>query len=428
METKQINKRQKKFLLVIPLLVLPFLTLLFWAMGGGRVKEQPTGKITGLNMEVPGAKLKNDSTDNKLTIYQQAEKDSMKFKQAQKDDPYYKMDTSIVKNEQRDTLQKYDSGIANRPSGYSSVPAISGHSFSASANNLRSNEQQINAKLAALNNQINQQSTSSASPGKTENNSSNAEMEQLRAKVRNLNTTGAEDPQMQQLSNMLDKIQEIQNPGLVQRKLKEQSEKNRGQVFAVSTIKKDTPVSTFGGSENLFQVASQSNGFYSFDNSNAPDAQNAIEAVIHESQTVVNGSTIKLRLTNDVFINGVLIPKDNFVFGLAALNGDRLSIKISSIRYLHSIFPVDLSVYDIDGVNGIYIPGAISRDVAKESADQSIQNLGFTSYDPSIGAQAASAGITAAKTLFSRKVRLIKVTVKAGYQVLLRDEKQKQTD
>jgi hypothetical protein len=39
--------------------------------------------------------------------------------------------------------------------------------------------------------------------------------------------------------------------------------------------------------------------------------------------------------------------------------------------------------------------------------------------------QAASAGIEAAKTLLSKKSKLIKVTVKAGYQVLLRDEQQK---
>jgi conjugative transposon TraM protein len=428
MATNQNNNRQKKFLLVIPLLILPFITLLFWSMGGGREKEQGAGNITGLNMAVPIAKLKSDSSENKLTLYQQAEKDSMKFRQAQKDDPYYKMDTAIAKIGQQDTLQKYDTGIANRSFGYSPGPGISSRSLSSSANTLRNNEQQINAKLAALTNQISQQQSPSSLTDKSDRNTSDSEVEQLGAKVRNINTTGAEDPQMNQLSNMLDKIQEIQNPGLVQRKLKEQSEKNRGQVFTVAAIKKDTPVSTFGGTDNLFQFTSQSSGFYSFDNSTLKEAQNAIEAVIHESQTVVNGSTVKLRLINDVFINGVLIPKDNFVFGMAALNGDRLTVKVSSIRYQRSIFPVELSVYDIDGVTGIYIPGAISRDVGKESADQSIQNLGFTSYDPSLGAQAASAGITAAKSLFSRKVRLVKVTVKAGYQVLLRDEKQKQID
>ena len=84
---------------------------------------------------------------------------------------------------------------------------------------------------------------------------------------------------------------------------------------------------------------------------------------------------------------------------------------------------MELSVYDMDGLDGIYIPGAITRDVAKESADRSIQSIGLTSLDPSLSAQAAGAGIEAAKTLLSKKVRLIKVVVKAGYQVLLRDEK-----
>ena len=79
----------------------------------------------------------------------------------------------------------------------------------------------------------------------------------------------------------------------------------------------------------------------------------------------------------------------------------------------------------MDGLDGIYIPGAITRDVAKQSADRAVQGIGFTALDPSIKVQAASAGIEAAKTLFSKKAKLIKVMVKAGYQVLLRDEKQK---
>jgi len=44
------------------------------------------------------------------------------------------------------------------------------------------------------------------------------------------------------------------------------------------------------------------------------------------------------------------------------------------------------------------------------------------SLDPSIGQQAASVGIEAAKGLFSKKAKLIKVTVKAGYKVLLMDK------
>lgn len=63
--------------------------------------------------------------------------------------------------------------------------------------------------------------------------------------------------------------------------------------------------------------------------------------------------------------------------------------------------------------------------MAKSSADRSIQTLGVASLNDSWGSQAAEAGIEAAKSLLSKKVKLIKVVVKAGYQVLLYDEKQR---
>lgn len=149
--------------------------------------------------------------------------------------------------------------------------------------------------------------------------------------------------------------------------------------------------------------------------------------MVHENQTIVTGSTIKLRLLNDIKVNGMVIPKDSFVYGAASLDGERLGVKIGSIRYRNSIFPVELVVFDLDGLDGIRIPGAITRDVAKQSADRSLQAIGMTSLDPSIGAQAAGAGIEAVKSLVGKKVKLVKVMVKAGYSVLLRDEKQKQS-
>ena len=107
-------------------------------------------------------------------------------------------------------------------------------------------------------------------------------------------------------------------------------------------------------------------------------------------------------------MQSTVIPKNNFVFGTASLNGERLSIKINSIRCLNALFPVDLSVYDIDGMEGVFIPGAISRDVAKQSSDRAIQNIGYTSLDPTLKVQAATAGIEAAKTLIGKKLKLIK--------------------
>ena len=100
---------------------------------------------------------------------------------------------------------------------------------------------------------------------------------------------------------------------------------------------------------------------------------------------------------------------------------ERLEAEINSIRYKNQLFPVKLELYDMDGLPGIYIPGSISRDVAKNSADNSLQLMELTTLDPSLKAQAAAAGINTVKSLMSRKVKQVKVIIKEGYKVLLKD-------
>jgi len=162
-------------------------------------------------------------------------------------------------------------------------------------------------------------------------------------------------------------------------------------------------------------------GFYGLSPLPEAAAHTAIEAVVHETQTLVDGAVIKLRLLQEVTSNGIVIPKDVFVFGVAALNGERLEVGINSIRYKNTLLPVRLSLYDMDGLPGIYIPGAITREVAKSSVDNAAQMLEITSLDPSLKAQATTAGLSAVKSLLSKKIKLVKVMVKDGYQVLLKD-------
>ncbi|MBN8717935.1 MAG: conjugative transposon protein TraM [Sediminibacterium magnilacihabitans] len=428
--------RQRKFLLVLPLLVLPFMTLMFWALGGGSVNHADAQQAqNGLNMQLPGANLKDDKPLDKLSYYEKAASDSMKLQQLMENDPYYRhhIDTSVVPPADTSlTSRKFDNNMVARKS------SIINHNSTYTD----PNETKVYQKLAQLDAALNNASSSrtnaeeNISTVKTMhiNTSVNSgDIDRLEQMMQGMNQKEGEDPEMQQLNGMLEKILDIQHPDRVREKIKQTSETKKGQVFAVAVNNENNSISLLDnrGTKNRKSTntnyALQSNGFYSLDDeASLNEGQNSIQAVIHETQTLVNGSTVKLRLTNDIFINGVLIPKDNFVFGIADLNGERLSIKINSIRYRNCLFPVNLTVCDMDGMDGIYIPGAITRDVAKQSLDRSAQALDFTTLNSSIGAQAAGAGIEAAKTLLSRKVKLVKVTVKAGYQVLLRDEKQKQ--
>jgi len=423
--------RQRKILMVLPLLVLPFITLMFWALGGGRVNDANARQAQqGLNMQLPGANFEDDKPFDKLSYYEKAASDSLKLQQLIENDPYYmqhadtgmlhSMDTSLIetkfsnKRSQRSTI-KYGSTYADP------------------------NEIKVNRKLAELDAALNKASVlevndeDNLSKRDPVNNSVNSgDIKRLEQMMQTMNQNDGGDPEMQQLNGMLEKILDIQHPDRIREKIKQTSEARKGQAFAVGVSNGNNSISLLENRESKnnrdtdLDFQSQLNGFYSLnDAASLNDIQNSIQAVIHESQTLVNGSSVKMRLVNDVYINGVLIPKDNFVFGTADLNGERLGIRINSIRYRNSLFTVQLSVYDMDGMDGIYIPGAISRDVAKQSAERAAQQIGLSTLDPSIGAQAANAGIEAAKTLFSRKVKLVKVIVKAGYQVLLKDEKQK---
>ncbi|PLK44996.1 conjugative transposon protein TraM [Emticicia sp. TH156] len=406
--------RQRKFLMILPALVLPFITLMFWALGGGKVQESnaQTPLQTGLLLNLPDAALKDDHALTKLDFYNQAQADSTKLLELMKNDPNYRR---IAMNPNMDTLIR---GGLNP-------------SLNSNTRYNDPNEEKIYQKLAQLDQELNDNSvTSLPNPpeptslgGNKTSSIHSTDIDRLEQMMKTMADPGKEDEEMKQINNVLETILDIQHPERVQLRSSENIVQQKGSVYPVTTTAKEIPVSLLN---NALENNRTANGFYSLTNTYVEEnVQNAIEAVIHETQTLVNGSTVKLRLINEVVINGVNIPKDNFLFGTAQLNGERLEIRINGIRYNQSLFPVDLSVYDLDGLAGIYIPGAISRDVTKESADRSIQTMGLNSLDPSWGAQAATAGIEAAKTLLSRKVKLVKVTVKAGYQVLLRDEKQK---
>jgi len=408
--------RQRKMMLVLPVLIFPFVTMGFWAMGGGHGKSKDNmGDINnGLNLQLPDANLKDDKNADKLAFYNEADADSLKREEALRNDPYYK----------DSMLSRQNAILPDTGDLISTAPIYSGLNNSPYNKSTDANEQRIYQKINEINKQINQPETTAASLTSANqipdgNEQFANEVDRLQGMMQQMNDNQQSDPEMEQLNGTLEKILDIQHPDRVKDKLKEKSLKNKEQVFIISKQSVKNNISLLDTSKNKQQ---SENKFYGLEKQNNSEEQNTIEAVVHQTQTLVNGAVVKMRLLNDVYLNGSLVPKGNFVFGIAELNDERLEININSIRNNNSVFPVKLEVFDMDGLPGIYIPGAISRDVAKQSADNSLQLMELTSMDPSFKAQAAATGINAAKSLLSKKVKQVKVLVKAGYKVLLRDK------
>jgi Conjugative transposon, TraM len=361
--------KKRKFLMILPLLVLPFVFALFYLFGGG--KGQMTNgmneKSNGVNTQLPDAHFNKRKEADKMSLYESSNQDSAKWREAVKNDPNRidsgKLESMSFEQFQalHDTLNKASPGLLNKEMGEPNL----------STSKIRSGyqEKEMAEKLAQLQNIINQNSTDSVETNKIKAKSKETLERHSDLTNEKLPNNESTDPDIVQLNKMLDKVMAIQHPELIS-----------------DTIK-----------------------------------QNAISIIIPESQTIVSGSTVRLQLNEPAMIAGIEVPAFQYVYGTAMLSNERLKVQVRSIRVGNNILPVDLSIYDMDGMEGLFVPGSISRDVSKQSIDQGMGGIGLANLDPSIEAQAASAGIQVAKTLISRKVKLIQVTIPIEYQALLKN-------
>ena len=152
--------------------------------------------------------------------------------------------------------------------------------------------------------------------------------------------------------------------------------------------------------------------------------KNTISACIHTRQTVTDGQTVRFRLLEPMLVSGKEIPRNTSVVGVAKIQGERLNVLISSLEYHGNIIPVELAVYDTDGQAGIFIPGSMERSAAKEIVAGMGTSAGSSmNFSTDAGAQlAADLGkglIQGTSQYFSKKMRTVKVHLKAGYKVLL---------
>ena len=170
-------------------------------------------------------------------------------------------------------------------------------------------------------------------------------------------------------------------------------------------------------------------GFHTAIGTAEASEKNTIAACVQGDQTITDGQTVKLRLLEPMRVSGRVIPRNTLLVGAARLQGERLGIGITSLEHGGSIIPVKLEVYDSDGQAGIFIPGSMEIDAAKEIGANMGSSLGSSiNISTDAGAQLASdlgrGAIQGISQYISKRMRTIKVHLKSGYKVLLYQEKE----
>lgn len=192
-------------------------------------------------------------------------------------------------------------------------------------------------------------------------------------------------------------------------------EKGKRNVQPVAHVNRNV-VSSLG--------SSSSRGFNTSVGNRPSTSKNTISAIIAGNQSVTDGQTVKLRLTEPMWVGNSLVPRGTILAGNARLQGERLGIEITAIESNGSVFEVELEVYDSDGQKGINIPNSLESDALHEIGANMGSTMGSSiNLTTNAGAQIASdvgrGLINGVSQYLNKKMRTVKVHLKSGYKVMI---------
>ena len=170
-------------------------------------------------------------------------------------------------------------------------------------------------------------------------------------------------------------------------------------------------------------------GFLTAEGRTAASDAPMVRACVAATQVIRAGSTVRLRLLEPVRIDGVIIPRNTPLYGLATISGMRLQVTVSSVEYGGRIFAVEASAYDLDGQPGLNVPNSRERTALKDALASVGQTAGTSvnvtrSAGQQVLSELARGGLQASSQYVAGKLREVKITLKANHQLLLISKQQ----
>lgn len=161
---------------------------------------------------------------------------------------------------------------------------------------------------------------------------------------------------------------------------------------------------------------------------------NLIKAIIDEDIKAVDGSRVRLRLIDDIEINEVVVPKGSYIYALmSGFGSQRVKGNVKSILIGDELIKVNLSLYDTDGLEGLYVPNSSFRETTKDVASGAMSNTStLTSNNGTSGnsltqwgTQAIANAVQKTSNALSKAIKKNSAKLKYGTQVYLINSREK---
>lgn len=160
-----------------------------------------------------------------------------------------------------------------------------------------------------------------------------------------------------------------------------------------------------------------------------------IKAIIDENVKAVDGSRVRLRLLDDIEINETVVPKGSYIYAImSGFGSQRVKGSVKSILVDDELIKVSLSIYDTDGLEGLYVPGSSFRETSKDVASGAMSgnmNMGTTTSNNSLsqwGMQALTNAYQKTSNAIGKAIKKNSAKLKYGTFVYLVNGKEKKNN
>ena len=151
-----------------------------------------------------------------------------------------------------------------------------------------------------------------------------------------------------------------------------------------------------------------------------------IQAIIDEDIKAVDGSRVRLRLLDYIEINESVVKRGTYLYAtVSGFSSGRVKGTIGSILVNDELVKVSLSLYDTDGMEGLYVPNSSFRETSKDVASGAMSgnmSMNTGTYGNSLaqwGMQAVNNAYQKTSNAISKAIKKNKVKLKYGTFVYL---------
>ena len=203
----------------------------------------------------------------------------------------------------------------------------------------------------------------------------------------------------------------------------------KGQVTV--NEKAVTEIAEEAEAEEVVKTQKETSDYFNTITTNEPEHK-LIKAIVDEDVKAVDGSRVRLRLLDDIDIGERTIAKGTYLYCImSGFSQQRVKGTVKSVLVNDELVKINLSIYDTDGMEGLYVPRSsfreTSQDVASGAMSQSmsLNDGSSTSNMGRWGMQALQNAYQKTANAISKNIRKNKVNIKYGTQVYLINSKEK---